>query len=134
MMESKLGGSYDSFPRGFCSCPSSRSGFFFQAEDGIRDHRVTGVQTCALPISNSNATTNGGTPSGDSSTPKAQTSDSGSSSVEVAAAISVSVVHASSLAILPDHRHRSEERRVGKEGRSRARTDQDAQTRGEGPQ
>src|SRR5438034_4578942 len=25
--------------------------FFFQAEDGIRDHCVTGVQTCALPIS-----------------------------------------------------------------------------------
>src|SRR5260221_1372143 len=24
--------------------------FFFQAEDGIRDHCVTGVQTCALPI------------------------------------------------------------------------------------
>src|SRR6201992_2260311 len=24
--------------------------FFFQAEDGIRDGRVTGVQTCALPI------------------------------------------------------------------------------------
>src|SRR3954463_10168715 len=23
---------------------------FFQAEDGIRDYRVTGVQTCALPI------------------------------------------------------------------------------------
>src|SRR5260221_10777668 len=27
--------------------------FFFQAEDGIRDHCVTGVQTCALPISRS---------------------------------------------------------------------------------
>src|SRR5256885_7126309 len=27
---------------GFC--------FFFQAEDGIRDYKVTGVQTCALPI------------------------------------------------------------------------------------
>ena len=26
-------------------------GFFFQAEDGIRDDLVTGVQTCALPIS-----------------------------------------------------------------------------------
>src|SRR5688500_19136298 len=25
---------------------------FFQAEDGIRDYKVTGVQTCALPISN----------------------------------------------------------------------------------
>src|SRR5256885_4591666 len=26
-----------------------RRGFFFQAEDGIRDYKVTGVQTCALP-------------------------------------------------------------------------------------
>src|SRR5205807_4946317 len=26
-------------------------GVFFQAEDGIRDYKVTGVQTCALPIS-----------------------------------------------------------------------------------
>src|SRR3989454_7920102 len=30
----------------FCMCF-----FFFQAEDGIRDYKVTGVQTCALPIS-----------------------------------------------------------------------------------
>src|SRR5437588_1150111 len=28
--------------------------FFFQADDGIRGHCVTGVQTCALPISWSN--------------------------------------------------------------------------------
>src|SRR5438046_8934193 len=28
--------------------------FFFQAEDGIRDWSVTGVQTCALPISRRN--------------------------------------------------------------------------------
>src|SRR5690606_40388256 len=28
--------------------------FFFQAEDGIRDFHVTGVQTCALPISKHN--------------------------------------------------------------------------------
>src|SRR2546429_2169056 len=33
----------------------SSSFFFFQAEDGIRDVAVTGVQTCALPISSSNA-------------------------------------------------------------------------------
>src|SRR5690606_38395661 len=32
------------------SC-SLRLFFFFQAEDGIRDFHVTGVQTCALPIS-----------------------------------------------------------------------------------
>ena len=29
---------------------SGRLFFFFQAEDGIRDYKVTGVQTCALPI------------------------------------------------------------------------------------
>src|SRR5690606_41034194 len=29
---------------------SISSSFFFQAEDGIRDFHVTGVQTCALPI------------------------------------------------------------------------------------
>src|SRR5207249_9252054 len=29
---------------------ASRRKFFFQAEDGIRDRNVTGVQTCALPI------------------------------------------------------------------------------------
>src|SRR2546426_3223602 len=35
-------------------CPHPRvlrlAVFFFQAEDGIRDYKVTGVQTCALPI------------------------------------------------------------------------------------
>src|SRR5690606_40935678 len=32
------------------SLPALPSCFFFQAEDGIRDFHVTGVQTCALPI------------------------------------------------------------------------------------
>src|SRR5256885_12112290 len=32
-----------------CRCVSVGF-FFFQAEDGIRDYKVTGVQTCALPI------------------------------------------------------------------------------------
>src|SRR5437762_7615205 len=43
---------------GWCSCCTAVSVvswvcffFFFQAEDGIRDTSVTGVQTCALPIS-----------------------------------------------------------------------------------
>src|SRR3989454_11261605 len=40
----------------FATCPEKQdspccmSFFFFQAEDGIRDYKVTGVQTCALPI------------------------------------------------------------------------------------
>src|SRR3989454_10494088 len=33
--------------------------FFFQAEDGIRDYKVTGVQTCALPILRGARTLNG---------------------------------------------------------------------------
>src|SRR6266436_6834201 len=35
------------FRRTRAACPSI---FFFQAEDGIRDVAVSGVQTCALPI------------------------------------------------------------------------------------
>src|SRR5256885_11755897 len=31
-------------------CKARSIFFFFQAEDGIRDYKVTGVQTCALPI------------------------------------------------------------------------------------
>src|SRR2546427_9053137 len=39
-------------PLGVCSSPWLGSFFFFfHAEDGIRDLTVTGVQTCALPIS-----------------------------------------------------------------------------------
>src|SRR2546427_9592720 len=34
--------------------------FFFQAEDGIRDLTVTGVQTCALPISGGRAVLSAG--------------------------------------------------------------------------
>src|SRR2546423_4139713 len=34
--------------------------FFFQAEDGIRDKLVTGVQTCALPICSSKTARRGG--------------------------------------------------------------------------
>src|SRR5688500_19828264 len=37
----------ESFYRYFCFIHGV---FFFQAEDGIRDYKVTGVQTCALPI------------------------------------------------------------------------------------
>src|SRR5688572_30928981 len=33
-----------------CARDTSSGCFFFQAEDGIRDLTVTGVQTCALPI------------------------------------------------------------------------------------
>src|SRR5256885_11421181 len=38
--------------------------FFFQAEDGIRDYKVTGVQTCALPISVRQGSTGAGAGTG----------------------------------------------------------------------
>src|SRR5699024_11988037 len=49
--------------------------FFFQAEDGIRDRNVTGVQTCALPISIQALNILGAqTPTSTSSAPAAETS------------------------------------------------------------
>src|SRR5438093_12341009 len=75
--------------------------FFFQAEDGIRDWSVTGVQTCALPICCSRA--------GDRRRRQAGAARGGSAEDR------------------PDRRgpaeraqrgHRSEERRVGKECRT----------------
>src|SRR5688500_20201119 len=65
--------------------------FFFQAEDGIRDYKVTGVQTCALPISG-NLTATGGL---------------GQATLNWTAATDNTGIGG-----------RSEERRVGKEGRS----------------
>src|SRR5256885_9988545 len=38
------------FPCGVPTMYAKSWFFFFQAEDGIRDYKVTGVQTCALPI------------------------------------------------------------------------------------
>ena len=72
--------------------------FFFQAEDGIRDYKVTGVQTCALPILHICPHFEGG---------------------EVAH--SLFTFHTHSLIFTPLHTvpYRSEERRVGKECRSR---------------
>ena len=74
--------------------------FFFQAEDGIRDTSVTGVQTCALPISAHYGIYIGATPRG----PAAEGDHESASRTPPAAARSGA---------------RSEERRVGKECRSR---------------
>src|SRR5438093_3583660 len=70
--------------------------FFFQAEDGIRDWSVTGVQTCALPIS--------------ASTISALRSITSRSALRTGTMVSGSNEALSA---------RSEERRVGKECRSR---------------
>src|SRR5256886_9317927 len=53
-MESKLSTRRSPGPPFCCLGASSSAFFFFQAEDGIRDLTVTGVQTCALPISGIN--------------------------------------------------------------------------------
>src|SRR5215211_1694043 len=66
--------------------------FFFQAEDGIRYHCVTGVQTCALPICRQ----------GSSKTPNEMIK-----------------VRTAPMMTNPKGSGRSEERRVGKECRSR---------------
>src|SRR5690348_17914641 len=79
--------------------------FFFQAEDGIRDGRVTGVQTCALPISSGRPSRCGnGIPA-----PSSWRCSSGS-----APRSGVSKRPGAIVITL-----RSEERRVGKECRSR---------------
>src|SRR5690625_5404943 len=81
--------------------------FFFQAEDGIRDGHVTGVQTCALPICGVALPRplEGGLPG-------EQRVQRGRQGEEVAA-----------------HIDRSEERRVGKECRSRWSQEQEKKRR-----
>src|SRR5438046_9994553 len=85
--------------------------FFFQAEDGIRDWSVTGVQTCALPISfDSN------TPSTDRSSRKTAPGGVHSSCDSWAASREPPGISPSCRST---ERGRSEERRVGKECRCR---------------
>src|SRR5699024_11673627 len=91
--------------------------FFFQAEDGIRDRNVTGVQTCALPISD-------GTPKNKAN----ETTPNIAVKIKLICQLNTStilplitgpnkapiVINAAKVPIA-----RSEERRVGKECRSR---------------
>src|SRR3712207_7627841 len=87
--------------------------FFFQAEDGIRDIGVTGVQTCALPICNQSAA---GTEFAGG--PETLPSNNTTTGIDLptlpqgANPVYVGTAHAT-VAV------RSEERRVGKECRSR---------------
>src|SRR5205823_13944084 len=91
--------------------------FFFQAEDGIRDKLVTGVQTCALPIWPASARLStrrdeagpAGRPGADP-TPRP-----GAGRREDGRTAGLRPTHSLEL---EDHR-RSEERRVGKECRAR---------------
>src|SRR5688500_20406521 len=99
--------------------------FFFQAEDGIRDYKVTGVQTCALPISSPRKNTISAVPPGSSTIGTcraAQASRPAPVRLESGGASSASAAGLS--------RVRSEERRVGKEGRYRWMSEQEKVTSG----
>src|SRR5207302_8051327 len=87
--------------------------FFFQAEDGIRDFQVTGVQTCALPISllASIARLAERATAGVNSDPSA---DQRYMALEMLSSNAAKVEAALNLATENGFR-RSEERRVGKE-------------------
>src|SRR5256885_3672443 len=91
--------------------------FFFQAEDGIRDYKVTGVQTCALPICEVGLIVTGGIAPNERGRPM----KGGAMMVNEHEAdqhrIVTQAVHAEGGKIAMQIR--SEERRVGKECRSR---------------
>src|SRR5947208_12414568 len=107
--------------------------FFFQAEDGIRDDLVTGVQTCALPILNA---------SGISRRLIAFASSlfgwmrGGLAHVSIGASMFFAEISGSAVAdiaalgsiLIPAMKSRSEERRVGKECRSRWERDRSTKT------
>src|SRR3712207_7805275 len=93
--------------------------FFFQAEDGIRDIGVTGVQTCALPIL---AASRRAERSGNSELHAAEFERWRAPRIQTAGILTGSVAVGFSLGFGIHHPvigTRSEERRVGKECRSR---------------
>src|SRR5260221_8020606 len=89
--------------------------FFFQAEDGIRDHCVTGVQTCALPIFNDAFGKEEDLAKG-----IIEAIDMDSYRVEKKAVMKIALADEDAeIEPVPTDSRRSEERRVGKECRSR---------------
>src|SRR2546430_8577293 len=91
--------------------------FFFQAEDGIRDLTVTGVQTCALPILHQqrdgkvNAEQHAVLPEQDDRQQNQNFVNRSGNGIEAS--------WIDMLKVVPRGLDRSEERRVGKECRSR---------------
>src|SRR5690606_39795244 len=85
--------------------------FFFQAEDGIRDFHVTGVQTCALPISPENGVCRL------ASSPANRVPVQRTGATDATAPARLPCGRAVSTS--RGRRSRTEERRVGKECRSR---------------
>src|SRR5258708_28535541 len=91
--------------------------FFFQAEDGIRDDLVTGVQTCALPIS---TLLRKHKPAGRLAlAPLNSVSLRDQAYALLKDAIASTDIYSERQPLRLDERERSEERRVGKECRSR---------------
>src|SRR3712207_6993625 len=90
--------------------------FFFQAEDGIRDIGVTGVQTCALPISVPHTIARRRNSAGRLRAASAMTMALSPASTRSIRMIASS---AENQAVENSSIERSEERRVGKECRSR---------------
>src|SRR5689334_24659271 len=92
--------------------------FFFQAEDGIRDGTVTGVQTCALPIFGLRPSSVALADLNDDGNLDVITSDvTDSATPSPVGGVSVALGNGDGTFL------RSEERRVGKECRSRWSTD-----------
>src|SRR5688572_31703108 len=87
--------------------------FFFQAEDGIRDLTVTGVQTCALPISSASCRWS---PTSSRATPSSPTPFATTPRAIAPCFWPITAQWSPAPLFRPP---RSEERRVGKECRSR---------------
>src|SRR5699024_11662762 len=83
--------------------------FFFQAEDGIRDRNVTGVQTCALPIYLADCKTD--------KIHKNKIKDQRNGNAH-----HIQWNLHNEFSLKAEHDYRSEERRVGKECRCRKRS------------
>src|SRR2546430_3389038 len=103
---------------GAVAWPRFVDGFFFQAEDGIRDLTVTGVQTCALPIYGESAwSPTEDYPLDDRVGDLEAIADQ--LEMEKFGLIGTSMGGAMAMVYAGAHPERSEERRVGKECRSR---------------
>src|SRR5699024_11704938 len=103
---------------------------FFQAEDGIRDRNVTGVQTCALPISFSTACSAGTLPVTIKNTQEnfGVSNKISSFVLPLGATINMdgtAIYQGVAVVFIAQFYGRSEERRVGKECRCRGARDQD---------
>src|SRR5436305_7433898 len=88
--------------------------FFFQAEDGIRDADVTGVQTCALPISDGADRQSVGRAQ-QRARVESQMRRAGDQRIARKARVAGGIGHFEETVLEDGVRARSEERRVGKE-------------------